>query len=321
MKPVLARDADAGSGGPELDDAPPAGPHSLRRRVADAWLRAFFWAAEHVPGPVRAAARWFSSAAFRLSPEVRRGTLANARRILGPAAPEAECRRLAKAVVANFYLFCCDVARAASRPVEDLARQIESIDGAEHFRAAQAVGNGLLVVTAHMGSFEVGITALKQQASRVHVVFRRDSAGRFERQRSGLRKRLGVVEVPVDEGWTLWMRLRDALLAGETVVLQGDRVMPGQKGRAVPLLGGTMLLPTGPAKLAAMTGAPIVPIFTVRSSSGRVRVIIEPPILVAPGEDEAALGKIATVLERYVKTYPEQWLMLQPAWCEDAGAA
>jgi KDO2-lipid IV(A) lauroyltransferase len=313
---VFVQDAEAGLGGRSTD----AARHPFRRRVADAWLRAFFWAAEHVPGPVRAAAPLFSSAVFGVSPAVRRGTLANARRILGPAATDAQCRRLAKAVVANFYLFCCDVARAAGQPADDLVRQIESIEGADHFRAAQAMGKGLLVVTAHMGSFEVGITALKQQASRVHVVFRRDAAGRFERQRAGLRKRLGVVEVPVDEGWTLWMRLRNALLAGETVVLQADRVMPGQKGRPVPFLGGTMLLPTGPAKLAAMTGAPVVPVFTMRMPSGRVRVMIEPAIHVAPGEDAIALGKIAALLERYVKAYPEQWLMLQPAWCEDAGS-
>ncbi len=46
--------------------------------------------------------------------------------------------------------------------------------------------------------------------------------------------RLGVVEAPVDDGWTMWMRLRDALSAGDTVVVPGDRVMPGQRGRPVP---------------------------------------------------------------------------------------
>jgi phosphatidylinositol dimannoside acyltransferase len=296
----------------------PTGLRRLRQAAADFWLRAFFWSAEHLPGPVAKAAPLFSSLVFRVSPTVRRGTLANARRLLGPDSSETVRAALAQAVVANFYRFCCDVAYAAAGASEDdLVRQIESVEGAEHFQAARAAGKGLVVVTAHMGSFEVGIAALKREVPRVHVVFRRDSAGRFERQRAALRNRLGVVEVPVDEGWTLWMRLRDALLAGEAVVLQADRVMPGQKGRPVPFLGGMMLLPTGPAKLAAMTGAPIVPVFTIRAPSGRVRVMIEPPIVVSPGEDEIALGKIAAVLERYVKTYPEQWLMLQPAWRED----
>ena len=123
------------------------------------------------------------------------------------------------------------------------------------------------------------------------------------------------------------MRLRDALLADEVVVLQGDRVMPGQKGEPVGFLGGTLLLPAGPVKMALATGAPIVPIFSVRTGDAKVRLFIEEPIDVQPDDGDAAgaahpaLIEWAAVLERYVRSYPDQWLMLRPAWCEDAGSA
>jgi lauroyl/myristoyl acyltransferase len=89
----------------------------------------------------------------------------------------------------------------------------------------------------------------------------------------------------------------------------------------VPFLGGHLMLPTGPMKLSQATGAPIVPIFSVRTPGGKLRVIIEPAL---GGEskttgvgDDPVTGEWAGLLERYVRQYPDQWLLLQPAVEED----
>ena len=170
-----------------------------------------------------------------------------------------------------------------------------------------------------MGSFEVAVAALLEHEKRIHVVFKRD-IGRFERIRQTLRQRLGVVEQPVDDGWGIWMRLRDALRDDDVVAIQGDRVMPGQKGRRMPFLGGHLLLPTGPVKLATASGAPIIPVFSVRTASGRVRLFIEDPIIVGDDTDYA-MEQIAAVIARYVATYPEQWLVLHPRLLRRRGAS
>jgi KDO2-lipid IV(A) lauroyltransferase len=301
----------------------------IRSAAASFWLAALFFAAEHAPGLLVLARRPFCRLVYRCSPWIRRGTLANARRLL-PGAPDAQVTRLARRTLHSFYLFCCDVGRSFGRSRDDLLAQIESAEGHAHYDAARAAGKGVIVVTAHMGSFEVGMAALREvEKNNIHVVFRRDRFERFERQRSALRLRIGVEEAPVDEGWTVWVRLRDALLADDAVVLQGDRVMPGQKGEPVPFLGGTLLLPSGPIKLALATGAPIVPIFSVRTEAGKVRLFVEPPIDLAArsatdgaahGAAESARSALlewAAVLERYVRAYPDQWLLLEPALVED----
>jgi KDO2-lipid IV(A) lauroyltransferase len=136
-----------------------------------------------------------------------------------------------------------------------------------------------------------------------------------------LRAKLGVIEAPIDDGWTVWMRLRDALLNDDVVVLQGDRVMPGQKGTPVDVLGSEMLLPTGPVKLALATGAPIVPVLCVRTPGGKVRLWVEPAITVdAADAVDGAMEQLAAVIGKYVRAHGEQWLMLHPAWRDDAGA-
>ena len=297
-------------------------PLGMRVRAAAVafWLTALFFAAEHAPRLLVAARRPFCWVVFRCSRSIREGTTANARRFLGDA-PPPEIRRLASRTLSSFYLFCCDVGRSFRMSREQLLAQVESAQGHEHYAAARALGKGVIVVTAHMGSFEVGLAALREvERNNIHVVFRRDRFERFERQRSALRTRLGVEEAPVDEGWTIWVRLRDALLADDAVVLQGDRVMPGQRGEPVPFLGGTLMLPPGPAKLALATGAPIVPILSVRTPAGKVRLFVEPRIEVTSGGADATLDAMlrwAAVLERYVRAYPDQWLLLEPALAED----
>jgi KDO2-lipid IV(A) lauroyltransferase len=297
----------------------------LRSAAAAFWLTAFFFAAQHAPRLVAALRRPLCRGIFFCSRSIRTGTTANARRVLGPGAARPEVAAMARRTLGSFYLFCCDVGRSFGLTRDQLTALIDSDEGHSNYLAARAAGKGVIVVTAHMGSFEVGMAALRRvERNAIHVVFKRDPFARFERQRSALRARLGVEEAPVDEGWTVWVRLREALLNDHAVVLQGDRVMPGQKGESVPFLGGTLLLPGGPVKLALATGAPIVPIFSVRMPSGKVKLFIEPPIDASAtdgasrGGSHPALLKWASVLERYVKAYPDQWLLLQPALVEDA---
>src|SRR5439155_1382943 len=102
------------------------------------------------------------------------------------------------------------------------------------FGGAQSAAGGfwleVLRRAAHLGSFELGAAMLAKHERRIHVVFRRDRHWSFEQMRSEQRARLGIVEAPLDDGWDIWLRLREALLADEAVLLQGDRVLPGQRG-------------------------------------------------------------------------------------------
>ncbi len=77
--------------------------------------------------------------------------------------------------------------------------------------------------------------------------------------------------------------------------------------------------------MALLTGAPIVPVFSVRTRVGRCRVIIDEPILVSreSGPVDAnhpALLRIAKAIERQVAAHPDQWAVYERAWCEDQEA-
>jgi KDO2-lipid IV(A) lauroyltransferase len=309
---------------PELRQAMPAPPSRalparIRQFAANFWLNYLFWHAEHAQWFVRRAKWFYLWFALRHSHHLNDGPAANARRIFGPDIAPAAITNFTRDVVGNFFDFVYDIGRCRRMSRAQLRQQIESTHGSEHYDAARALKKGAIVVTAHMGSFEVGMAALLQRDEKIHVVFKRDVRDRFEMIRQSYRRRLGVAEAPIDEGWTIWMRLREALLRDEVVVLQGDRVMPGQKGQPVPFLHGHLLLPTGPFKLALASGAPIVPVFSVRTPQGKIQLFIEPAIHVDPAHGmQPALFKLAAVIEKYVAKYPQQWLVVQPAFCEDA---
>ena len=241
---------------------------------ADFWLSFFFWHARRQPWFAQGTKPFFLYFVWRYSEHLYGGTMANARRILGESSTFAQREDLAWRIISNFYDFVCDVGLGLGQSRQQMLERIDHVEGREQFDAIRTsgitAGKGAIVVTAHMGSFEVGAAALMQREKRLHVLFRRDSLDLFEQIRSTLRKKIGVIEVPVDEGWTVWMRLRDALQKDEVVLIQGDRVMPGQKGRAVRFFDGHILLPTGPVRLALVSGSPLIPVFSVRTPQGKI---------------------------------------------------
>jgi KDO2-lipid IV(A) lauroyltransferase len=299
----------------------PASPRPSR--IAKAWLALLFFFARVAPwvlALMRPIAVWISVFSSR---PLRDNIARNARWIFGREPSRREARRFARGVVASFYDFVADVGRSGTgKCAEDFLRRLRSDPGREGYLQARQSRRGAILVTAHLGAFEVGLAALRQVEKDVHVVFKRDAFADFERIRSRVRGVLGVHEAPIDDGFASLTKLRDALLADQVVVMQADRAMPGQRSQVVPFLHGHLRLPIGPVRLAELTGSPIVPVFVVPIARGRFDVHLCEPIHVNPNSEpvdgvDPALLKIAKAIESFVAPNPKQWLVLEPVFVED----
>lgn len=306
----------------------PSAPHApglwtrIRRAAAYGWLHFIFRIGLRMPILLRIFKPIFLFFAWNCSQALRDGPRANARHLLGPDADFAQCNRLAKAVVASFYDFVCDIARSIRQTQERILTRFGRVHGQEHFQAASAMNRGVIFVTAHLGTFEVAVAELARTGGKIHVVYQRDYAGPFEELRSRQRKRLGLIEHAVDDGMIVWFELRKALAEGGLVLIQGDRVMPGQKGVPMPFMDGHILMPIGPVKLALATGAPILPVFSTLEPDGQVHVFMEPPITLPPApakidQHHPAMVQLALMIQRHVQRRPEQWHILYHAFLED----
>lgn len=225
----------------------------------------------------------------------------------------------------SFFDFVVDVGDACGQSPDQLNACIAQTLGEREYIDARVRGRGVILLTAHMGSFEVGLARLVRMEPRVQVVYKHDAVASFERMRRTLRERLGVREAPIDRGLDTWMSLRDALVRGEAIVMQGDRAMPGQPSQLVPLLHGSIRVPVGAYKLARLTGSVVVPVFTVRTAPRRFQIELYPAIdCTVPRSrgatlDPAALA-YARVLSDVIARYPEQWLVLRRAFENDPSA-
>src|SRR5262249_23158925 len=95
------------------------------------------------------------------------------------------------------------------------------------------------------------------------------------------------------------------------VAMQIDRVPPGVRSRPVSFLGGQWHAPEGPLMLGALTGAPVLPVFTRRLDFMRYEALVSPPIHIPRHPSERELDHFAQrmtdAMEAFVREHPTQW--------------
>ncbi len=293
----------------------------MKKLLADFWLSLFFFMADVNGAIPRKSRGFFMWWAWHASAHMRRMTRAvNGPKVLGPQAGAGELTRYGKDVVCGFYDVICDMAIARKKTVADIMAEVHAHCGDENWFAARACGKGAIVVTAHFGSFEVGMAGVRAREPKVHVLFQRDESGIFDRLRQKFHHKIGVNEVYVEDGVMAWAQLRDALEKNEVVVLQGDRVMPGHKGRVRPFLHGQLEMPEGPIKLAMLSGAPLVPAVSFRQADGRVAIEIGNALWLDPQapdrrrETDRVLDAFADFFGQAIAKDPAQWHVLHDAF-------
>jgi len=302
----------------------------LRRALANLWLRLLFWHVRHFPRFVKAVRPLAIRGAWALSPGVRRAMRANAPRLLArDRIARSEARRFGYAVIGHFYDAVVSFGVRNHRDEQTSPSQATSVLGEPDYLQARREGKGAILVTAHLGCFEAAVAMLRTREPHVHVVFRRDPFPVFEALRSAQRVRLGVAEAPIDDGLDTWIRLRDALCADHVVLMQGDRVVGEQPGVTVPFFSGHIKVPSGPAKLSRLTGAPVIPVFATTDAQGKPCIQLCEPLwpeqIAAPsaglGTIDPMILKITQAIEAVIKMHPQQWLCLHIAFLEDEDSA
>jgi KDO2-lipid IV(A) lauroyltransferase len=201
---------------------------------------------------------------------------------------------------------------------EEASKLIESVIGFSHLVEARMRGKGVVLLTGHLGNWEIGGFMLAQIRQPIHVVLVPDRFPGVERVRHRLHSRAGVTEIPVDRTIAPTLSVLRALEGNAVVAMQGDRDFDNT-GVAAPFFGRDAYFPRGPLRVAMATGAVVLPSFIVRVPDGRYRAIIEEPLEIetSGSRDDALrvnLSRYLAVLERYVREYPDQWYCFYPFW-------
>lgn len=268
----------------------------------------------------RGMARVAGSAAWVALPGRRRVVLENLSHTAAAATP-FERVRLSRRTFANMAEAAVHLFRIPSMSREELFALCE-VHGREHLDVAMAMGRGVIVVTPHLGPYELGAAWAAAAGYPVYGMAE-DLAPDVLEALAQYRTATGMQLISMKQGIRAVYRL---LREGKMVLLVADRAI-GEAKASVPLpfAGGTRRMPIGPAMFSVASGAPVVVGHIVRHTRHVPRFVIrfEPPLLPEGDGDDARLNLARRIAERLgsaVADHPDQWYVFQPMWIADDGA-
>jgi KDO2-lipid IV(A) lauroyltransferase len=188
--------------------------------------------------------------------------------------------------------------------------------GEHHLKQALAAGKGVLLVSAHIGNWEIGGNLLRALDYPLTVVGLPHNTTQTNALVHHLRKTRGIEIIEVGHSTFSVVEILNALRRNRIVAMIGDRDHLGT-GRPIRFLGKQMHLPPGPVILAMMSGAALIPTFVLEQADGTYSGIIEAPLKIDKNGDrnrviDCNLQRLADIFETYIRQYPEQWYCPDP---------
>lgn len=179
---------------------------------------------------------------------------------------------------------------------------------------ALARGRGAIVVTGHIGNWELAGAYIAARGVPVTGVVRRMTNPLFDRYLNATRERAGLAVIADDPV----RRVPRALRSGHVVALVADQGVKGMASTYVPFFGRLAKTPRGPGVFALRLGVPLVVGTAIRLPSGKYRALVEPVDVTDTGDRERDVDAVVTrytaVLERWVRQYPEQYFWHHWRW-------
>jgi lauroyl/myristoyl acyltransferase len=184
----------------------------------------------------------------------------------------------------------------------------------------RAGGRGFLLVTGHVGNWEMGAVTLRAHGITPAVVGQPELDPAVQRMRREMRERVGVESIDIGSSMATALRVRRAVEDGRAVALLADRAYP-EDSVLVPFFGRPTPFLRSPALLARLCGCPVVPGFFLRQPGGSYENAWGEPLLPdasQPAEADAVriMSAVAADLERVVRAHPNQWFNFYRYWSD-----
>lgn len=243
----------------------------------------------------------------------REAVIANLRRVLthhGLTPGEEMLEGMARDVFRHFGKYLVDFFRFSAMSEREI-RRLVSIENVDVLEKTKAMNKGTLLVTAHLGNWELGGCALAALGCPIYAVVLPQPVEKLNRMFQGYRERRGMTIIPLGNSVRHILRL---LKQNQYVALLADRDY-GPHDVSVPFFGAPARLPRGPAWLSCHSGAPLVPTVMLRREDDTFLMRLHPPIV--PDRTlscEEMHRRLCRVMEEEIAKNPTQWLMFENVW-------
>jgi Kdo2-lipid IVA lauroyltransferase/acyltransferase len=254
-------------------------------------------------------------AALILTPRLRRTGLRNLELAFPKASPEERKRILSRLYRNLGWLLVefCQMQRYTTQNTSSFLRY----EGLVHYLEAKSKDKGVLILTGHLGAWELSSFYHSLMGYPMSIVIRRLDNTLIDEFVNRIRCRHGNQVLHKDDfarGLIACMR------RGDTVGILMDTNMTPPQGVFVDFFGHLACTASGLARVALKTGAAVVPGFLVWEEASRQYVLRFSPALklLSTGDTEAdAIANTALftkVIEEQARLYPDQWLWVHRRW-------
>lgn len=243
----------------------------------------------------------------------RRNVKANLR-VIFPEASNYKLRQISRMMFRNFAKYLVDFFRFEKLNRRFIDKNVK-LENLHYFDEALTKGKGVVVLTAHLGNWELGGVVMAQLGYPLWAVALPHKNKKVNDFFDAQRNRKGVKVVAMGKA------IRSCIAEirnNHMVALVGDRDFT-EKGAILDFFGKPTHFPEGPAALSLMTGACIVPGFMLRNPDNSFTLRIEKPIEFLPTGDKAKdltdlIGIYRNIFQDYIRKYPQQWYVFRKFW-------
>ena len=223
----------------------------------------------------------------------------------------SQVNRTVRHTFVRYAKYLVDYTRMDLLNEEHLRRMVHGFEGKEHIDRAISKGKGGLILTAHLGNWEMGGIFLTLMGYSLTIITAPDVEARLHDYRVRLRQEQKIKVITLDDTLASSLAVLKALQANDLVALLGDRDL-FSKGIPVNFFGQKVFFPVGPALLGYLSEAALIPTFVLMDRHDKYRCLAEPPIILQKTgnrDEDIAVNtqRIATVLEKFIRLYPDQW--------------
>lgn len=181
------------------------------------------------------------------------------------------------------------------------------VEGREHFDRLAALPGGFIMLSSHVGCYEMAGYTLSSEVKRFNVLVYAGESATIMQQRSALLGRHNMRMVPVSSDMSHLFALHGALSAGEIVSMPADRLFGSSKSVRCTFMGATAPFPVGAYRLSRADDAPMLAVFVMKEGYRRYHLYVRP---IATAQD------YADALSDMVRRYPNQWFNYYDFFCE-----
>jgi predicted LPLAT superfamily acyltransferase len=191
-------------------------------------------------------------------------------------------------------------------------------EGEEHLHAMAAEGKGGLLLSAHIGNWEIAGHLLQRLKTRIHILMYDGEHERIKTYMQGVTGERQAHIILIREDLSHIYEISEALKNQELVCIHADRFVKGAKTMETTFMGGRALFPAGPFQLAVAYKVPVSFVFALKETPLHYHFFASRPRPYDFSDKQTALlallGDFSTQMDKKVRQYPEQWYNYYNFW-------